>query len=93
MQHFSKVERVVFNALARSLRLRRLIFAPSAIGSLSSSYGEADPPGASIAAGSSTWLSAETLRKNHDSLTRAGQGEGVESGEAAELDVAGQAQH
>jgi hypothetical protein len=50
-------------------------------------------PAASLAAGSSTWLSTETLRRNHDSLMGAGQGEDVEQGEAAELDVAGQAQH
>jgi hypothetical protein len=37
------VERVVLNALGKTLRLCRRIFAPSAIG-YSSSSGEADPP-------------------------------------------------
>jgi len=48
-------------------------------------------PGVSLAAGSSTWLSTETLSKNHDFLMGAGQGEGVDLGEAADLDVGGQA--
>ena len=89
------VERVVLNALvpqprdgsaAEYLRLRRSIHCHRLTE-------KPIQPGASPAAGSSTRLSTETLRKNHDSLTRAGQGEGVESGEVADLDVAGQAQH
>ena len=39
----SKVERVVLNALAKTLRPCRLIFAPSAISS-PIVFGEADPP-------------------------------------------------
>jgi hypothetical protein len=54
-------------------------------------YGKADPPRSLARSRLSTRLSTETLSKNHNSLTGAGQGEGVELGEAAELDVGGQA--
>jgi hypothetical protein len=44
LPRWSKVERVVLNALAKQSRLCRQGFAPSATHLLSSSCGQADPP-------------------------------------------------
>jgi hypothetical protein len=82
------VERVVFNALARSLRLCRLIYLR--LRRSIHCHRLTEKPihrGTSLAAGSFTRLSTETLRKNHGSLTSARQGEGVVAGGVEERPV------